>query len=154
MPPFCIEKTPSHRCPQICLQCGNTCGTGRRRDPYGSFFCSTCGKHVQDRLRKIVQQSPLLTYFVVSIPGFLRYCPPSLIGLGDVYREVQFQYKPPPETFPKHKARPIGFPSECHCCGMAKRCFEISPRGLHLRHQLRRLRSIPSSHRREDADGR
>ena len=88
---------------------------------------------IQKAVRDTVSGTPLLTYFVVTIPGFLRYCRPEIIGLDSMYDGVQFSYQPPPRSFPKHTPRPLGFPSpHCSSCDrpIPKRASS-SRRGIH-----------------------
>ena len=115
---LCIEQQPPPHVKQTCVWCQKQCISGhRRRDPFGSTYCDVCGHQVQYKIRKAFKQTPELAFYAASIPGFLRYCKPSLIGLGYIYDGDSFQYQPPPVEFPKHKPRPRQFPVECFRCG-------------------------------------
>jgi len=131
---LCIEQSPPASIIQRCGACGSVAPRRRRRrDPYGRWYCSPCGSKIQKAVRDAVNNAPLLTYFVVTIPGFLRYCRPECIGLGNLYDGVEFNYNPPPRSFPKHKPRPLGFPSpNCSSCNrpIPKRASS-SRRGIH-----------------------
>ena len=114
---LCIEQRPPPSATIQCFHCHADCPPGkRRRDPYGTWYCNRCGWKIQTLVRDAVQNNPGLAYFVVAIPGFLRYCRPDTIGLGRFYDGVDFQYQPPPPAFPKHKPRPPGVPSDCFGC--------------------------------------
>ena len=131
---LCIEQCPPASIIQRCGACGSEALSGRRRrDPFGRWYCSPCGSKIQKAVRDAVNDTPLLTYFVVTIPGFLRYCRPEIIGLDSMYEGVQFSYQPPPRSFPKHTPRPLGFPSpHCSLCDrpIPKRASS-SRRGIH-----------------------
>ena len=116
---YCIEQRPAKNAQIKCRKCSKNCIPGRRRrDPFGSYFCCKCGAHVHYCIRKKLEQDAVLAYFVVAIPGFLRYVDPSLIGLEDEYADVPFQYNPPPSSLPRHAPRPRDFPSvACLQCG-------------------------------------
>lgn len=114
----CIEERPPKWSTVKCFSCGVICEPGkRRRDPFGSYYCPRHGCRVQRRVRHAVASDPELTYFVVAVPGFLRFVAPDKIGLGAEYEGVKFCYRAPPKAFPMHKPRPVGFPCDCHRCG-------------------------------------
>ena len=126
---LCIEQRSPPSAMIQCFHCHADCPSGkRRRDPYGTWYCDPCGWKIQKAVRDAVQNHPELAYFVVAIPGFLRYCRPDTIGLGILYDGVIFRYQPPPPAFPKHKPRPAGFPSDCFCCGKRIPCGASSSR--------------------------
>ena len=116
---YCIEQRATKHAQIKCRKCNKICLPGRRRrDPYGSYYCCKCGAHVHYCIRKKLDQDAVLAYFVVAIPGFLRYVSPSLVGLGDLYIGVPFFYNPPPTSLPRHAPRPRDFPSVvCLQCG-------------------------------------
>ena len=131
---LCIEQCPPASITLSCGACGADCPSGRRRrDPFGRWYCDSCGSKIQKAVRDAIDATPLLAYFVVTIPGFMRYYRPEPIGLGRQYDGVAFHYQPPPRSFPKHTPRPLGFPSpNCSSCGLAipKRASS-SRRGIH-----------------------
>ena len=76
---------------------------GRRRPAGGAGEIHSAGG-----LQPLRLKNP--EYFVVTIPGFLWYTRPECIGLGDLYDDVEFNYHPPPRSFPKHTLRSTGLP--------------------------------------------
>ena len=116
---YCIEQQQPRNAEIKCRKCSKNCIPGRRRrDPFGSYYCCKCGAHVHYCIRKKLEQDAVLAYFVVAIPGFLRYCSPSIIGLANEYAGVPFQYNPPPPSLPRHVPRPRDFPNvDCLQCG-------------------------------------
>ena len=103
---------------QKCRKCLRPCFPGhRRRDPFGAYYCASCGNNVHYVIRKALENNGLLQYFVVAIPGFLRYVPPAIIGLGDLYIGARFNYVPPPDSLPCHPPRSRDFPQmNCFAC--------------------------------------
>ena len=96
---YCIEMRPPPSESQNCRKCLRPCFPGhRRRDPFGAYYCASCGNNVHYVIRKALENNGLLQYFVVAIPGFLRYVPPAIIGLGDLYIGARFNYVPPPAS--------------------------------------------------------
>ena len=152
---LCIEQSPPKNEVISCTICKTVCLSGqRRKDPFGSFYCSKCGGKIQSIVRKKVEQNQTLAYFVSAIPGFLRYCPPDLIGLRSIYREIEFSYQPVPDGGIKHKARPRNFPTDCVRCNCripfrrsaSRRGFNVNATycatcGLNLRRAASRIRN-------------
>lgn len=78
-------RTIQHRKSKSAYTTCNTCGKQIktcRRCPYGNYYCkNTCGRKIQRRIHKAINNKPVLKAFLERFPMFISYISPKELDI-------------------------------------------------------------------------